>query len=683
MCNAQVERLHRFELSLMPVLLLILNTVKTHEPVTFRTLVCLGNGSEEDVFYRVCEVPVLYEERKDFNIGADFWLDWAIVKIPDLLGFDKNDERVTFVCNEIAHTFQRQVSRFFIKPPRIIDGGIWHDGSKYPGNCLEIVGVPGVGKSLATFVTVLHSAKLAKRNFVWVNLPTGKANSRSDMKVFIRCYGTEFVEEGHSLAFTVPYCVDFFLCLPPETFLVLDGLKCTTFLDAEIELGRFKHIERIAFVHSGPAKSRKKGHGQYWGAPVVRMFSWNLIDYEDAYVRAKDYNIQEFMVSDLAATSRPWAKGILKREILHSGVANRETFTKYLATLCAKPGPLAALMSDFDDFFRWVLVAKLYHAGGCPRYMFKRDFGAMLNLRTEFNFQTASDDEVVNLGGSIHVKHSYCGQYSEDGGYTAVSEFFVDYFNVKGKDENPYDMLSVFKASYNHGIKLNQRGYAGNAYELTVLYYLKSEYAKEKSDRVAIMTPNFEDMAKRLQMQRTANVNFAIHSIHPYSEVGKIHVESVKSLVAVGKGVLLVPMQTNNPGFDLIHITNDTQLSVAEIDKALLNVPDYIPLRVTFLQLTVAQKQHSANFSSAHDVLVRFNVKNVKTVEWMFVFDEDKPDFKSGPCSYALLDAETVKDEDCPKSKIRGVAWKTGNLSANVQLVKSLYSWCTYSCEFM
>ena len=455
--------------------------------------------------------------------------------------------------------------------------------------------MPGVGKSLATFITVLHHAKKHKRNFVWVNLPTGRADINTDMKVFIRCYETDRVTEGHSLAFAVPYSFQFFMCIPPKTFLVVDGLKCATFLDEEVKLGRFKHIERVAFVHSGPAKSLRNEHKQYWGAPSVRMYSWNLIDYEDTYVRAKHYNVQQFMVLDLAATSKPWAKVILKREILHSGLADKNTFSNMFVAMCNKPVMLEKLMSELEDFFRWVLIAKLYHAGGCPHYMFKRRIEWMLALRTEFKFQMPSDNESVNLGGSINVKHSYSAQY-HDGEYMAVSEFIIDHLNIKGENENPHAMLSVFKASYKHGIKLGQQGYAGNAYKLTVIYYLKSEQANKAKDNVAIMRPNFQEMTDRLKMNRTPNVHFVIHSIERYIEAAKINVESITSQVALGKGVLLVPMKTNNAGFDLIHVAHKRKLSTDEVKAAELNMPESIPLRVTFLQLTVAEKQHSANF---------------------------------------------------------------------------------------
>ena len=270
-------------------------------------------------------------------------------------------------------------------------------------------------------------------------------------------------------------------------------------------------------------------------------------------------------------------------------------------------------------------------------------------------------------------------------------------------------MLSVFKASYKNGIKLGQRGYAGNAYELTVIYYLKSEQAKKSKDNVAFMRPNFQEMADRLKMTRTPNVHFLIHSIEHYSEAEKLNVESITSQVALGKGVLLVPMKTNNAGYDLIHVAHERKLSVDEVKAAELNMPEFIPLRVTFLQLTVAEKQHSANFSDAHDVLARFKVKNVKIVEWLSVLDIDKRDFKLGPCSHALIDLESDEECDgesneqasktkkqkakaksekskalgCPKSDIRDIYWERGDLMDRGTLVRKLYSWCTYSCDFM
>ena len=44
-------------------------------------------------------------------------------------------------------------------------------------------------------------------------------------------------------------------------------------------------------------------------------------------------------------------------------------------------------------------------------------------------------------------------------------------------------------------------------------------------------------------------------------------------------------------------------------------------------------------------MLLRFKVKNIKIVEWLFVLDNDKPDFKLGPCSNALIGLES--DEEC------------------------------------
>ena len=109
MCNPGFERLHRFELALMPVLSLIYNTTETHEPVKFTMLMCLGN-EREDVFHKIHEKKVTPNEQSTFNVGATEWVEYAVVKVPNLLGFDKNNERVTFVCNTIAHQFQRQVS---------------------------------------------------------------------------------------------------------------------------------------------------------------------------------------------------------------------------------------------------------------------------------------------------------------------------------------------------------------------------------------------------------------------------------------------------------------------------------------------------------------------------------------------------------------------------------------------
>lgn len=450
--------------------------------------------------------------------------------------------------------------------------------------CIKVVGSKGSGKSLTVYTSCLRFCIKYRRPLAWFHIKKDEPHKCKVM--FYIPSGSD--EQGNNCVLMDSFPIrDFdhlFRRVSDRTVIVFDGVNedmgkvSSTFYQQVITVAKGKG-KNVVLVHSGSMIGESSAEARKASFVKLHNVGWVKEKYESLLK-------QSAIKTRFIQNSLDMCKLVIEREVNYALDLDKKE--AYQCTFNGKE--LTQIFQDSQDMFQRLVAAKHFVSGLNARFFF--DFGLSKIVTEYFDalWRNINADTIrgviVNpnkprVGGEVNLTRVYVSGLATD---MAMLHEIASHGTTSTLIDRAHE-------AYGWGCMVGDNTCKGVAFEHW--FHAVMNEARMEHKIVTILHSQFTDHTQR---KLAVNGWFKYSSIE---EFGRLFEENFRS-----NHLYFVPTQSNNPGFDAIHIDTTTPV-------------------VTFLQMTVAS-DHSVLLTKALLILQKIKALWNANFSIQFIFLTDR-----------------------------------------------------------